>query len=86
MRGTIKRIMDEKRFGFIQGEDGKEYFFHSSEFQGYYDDLVEDVKKKQRVPVEFAVMASPKGPRAGNVIRTDGGVGEIDFSQTTNSE
>ena len=34
MKGTIKFFNDEKEFGFITGEDGKDYFAHKSEFQG----------------------------------------------------
>ena len=26
--GTVKRVISERGFGFIVGEDGKEYFFH----------------------------------------------------------
>ena len=26
--GTIKKVVSERGFGFISGEDGKEYFFH----------------------------------------------------------
>ncbi len=29
--GTIKRIVQEKGFGFIDGSDGHSYFFHVSE-------------------------------------------------------
>ena len=28
--GTIKKLVSERGFGFIQAEDGKEYFFHRS--------------------------------------------------------
>jgi CspA family cold shock protein len=30
MNGTIKRLIADKDFGFIRGEDGNEYFFHKS--------------------------------------------------------
>jgi len=26
--GTVKRVISDRGFGFILGEDGKEYFFH----------------------------------------------------------
>jgi cold shock CspA family protein len=28
--GTIKKVISERGFGFIEGADGKEYFFHRS--------------------------------------------------------
>ncbi|MDR1697936.1 MAG: cold shock domain-containing protein [Erysipelotrichaceae bacterium] len=30
MEGTVKKFNKEKGFGFITGEDGKDYFFHYS--------------------------------------------------------
>ncbi len=30
MQGTIKRLKQDKGFGFILGEDKNEYFFHQS--------------------------------------------------------
>ena len=30
MNGTIKRLVSDKRFGFILARDGHEYFFHHS--------------------------------------------------------
>jgi len=74
MRGIIKRLMEEKHFGFIRSQEGVEYFFHSSDFNGHFNDLVDDVNSGQQVEVEFNVVPSQKGPRAGDVVRTDGGI------------
>jgi cold shock protein len=30
MKGTVKFFSEEKEFGFIVGEDGKEYFVHKT--------------------------------------------------------
>ena len=30
MKGTIKRLVNAKGFGFIAADDGNEYFFHQS--------------------------------------------------------
>jgi cold shock CspA family protein len=30
MTGTIKRLVTGKGFGFVQAQDGTEYFFHQS--------------------------------------------------------
>jgi CspA family cold shock protein len=34
VQGAIKRIDTVKGFGFIRGDDGKEYFFHRSMVRG----------------------------------------------------
>ncbi len=34
MKGTVKFFNMEKEFGFITGEDGKDYFAHKSELNG----------------------------------------------------
>ena len=34
MKGTVKFFNNEKEFGFITGEDGKDYFVHKTELQG----------------------------------------------------
>jgi cold shock CspA family protein len=74
MEGIVKRVVVEKRFGFILGTDGKDYFFHSSGLNGFFDDLVEDFNQQRKIVVTFDPIASAKGLRAANVTRTDGGV------------
>jgi CspA family cold shock protein len=60
--GTIKRLVRERGFGFIQGQDGVELFFHRSALQGEaFDTLVEGQA------VEFDVQRGDKGPRAANM-------------------
>ena len=34
-KGTIKRIVSEKGFGFVADEAGQEYFFHQSACQSF---------------------------------------------------
>ena len=41
-KGTIKRIMRERGFGFILAEDGREIFFHRSELQDVDFDKLEE--------------------------------------------
>ncbi len=62
-KGTIKKVVSDRGFGFIAGEDGKEYFFHRSSFEGSaaFDSLTGGEK------VTFDIEASPKGPRAARV-------------------
>ena len=61
--GTIKRVISERGFGFIGGEDGKEYFFHRNELASSmdFDRLVGGES------VSFEVEQSPKGARAVKV-------------------
>ena len=33
-KGTIKRLISDRGFGFIKTEEGKELFFHRNELQG----------------------------------------------------
>ena len=62
MKGTIKKVIRQRGFGFIAAEDGKEIFFHRSGLAGGdFDSLQEGAS------VEFDVEQSPKGERAANV-------------------
>jgi len=60
LKGTIKKVIQQRGFGFIATEDGKEVFFHRSSAPEF-DSLVEGDS------VEFDVEDSPKGERAANV-------------------
>ena len=33
-KGTIKKLIGDKGYGFIQTEEGKDLFFHQSQLQG----------------------------------------------------
>ena len=60
--GTIKRLVRERGFGFIQGHDGVELFFHRSALQGEaFDTLAEGQA------VTFDGEKGDKGPRAANM-------------------
>jgi len=60
--GTIKRLVRDRGFGFILGQDGTELFFHRSALQGQaFDTLAEGQA------VEFEVERGDKGPRAVNM-------------------
>jgi cold shock protein len=62
MNGTIRIINTEKGFGFILGEDKKDYFFHRSALKNaQFDDLQRGDK------VEFTESEGQKGPRAEDV-------------------
>lgn len=74
MEGFVMRLMGDKGFGFIKGDDNKDYFFHRSSFHGFFDDLVMDFGANRKIKVTFNTVKSDKGPRADNVMRTDDGV------------
>lgn len=60
MKGTVKFFNDMKGFGFIAGEDGKEYFVHQS-------GLSSGVTLSDNDSVEFDVEQGDRGPKAVNV-------------------
>jgi CspA family cold shock protein len=62
VKGTVKRLVSEKGFGFVAGPDGAEYFFHSSACaDGQFNQL------REGQSVTFDTGQGPKGPRAENV-------------------
>ncbi|HMW50174.1 MAG TPA: cold shock domain-containing protein [Marinagarivorans sp.] len=60
MKGTVKTFLPEKNYGFIKGDDGKDYFFHGSEFI----DKSQVAKICEEVLVDFDQEATPKGYKA----------------------
>lgn len=73
MEGTIEKILPDKGFGFIKGPGGIEYFFHRSDFNGFWDDLKKDFILERLIPINvtFEETYSDRGPRAKDVRRTD---------------
>jgi CspA family cold shock protein len=61
--GTVKRVISDRGFGFIAGEDGKEYFFHRDGLNSSldFDRLVGGER------VSFDTEQGPKGDRAVRV-------------------
>jgi CspA family cold shock protein len=55
-RGTIRRLVKDRGYGFIQGKEGEDLFFHRSQLQGVdYDSLGEGQE------VEFEIQRLPDG-------------------------
>jgi CspA family cold shock protein len=61
MTGTIKKLVSDRGFGFIQAEDGNDYFLHATDLQIPFEDLNEGDNDT------FETMQSPKRPRATQV-------------------
>ncbi len=61
-KGTIRRLIRDRGYGFIATEDGKDVFFHQTGLQGLSFDSL-----KEGQPVEFETEEGPKGPRAVDV-------------------
>ena len=60
MEGTVKFFNEQKGFGFISGEDGKEYFVHLS-------GLAEGTSLQENDSVTFEVEEGDRGPKAVNI-------------------
>ena len=63
MTGTVKWFNEEKGFGFITGEDGKDVFVHFSQInKNGFKTL------KENEEVEYSVTKSVRGMQAENII------------------
>ena len=67
--GVVEFFKDDKGFGFIRPHDGgKDVFVHHSSIQM---DGFKSLKRGDEV--EFEIQEDPKGPRAQDVRRVEGG-------------
>lgn len=58
--GNVKFFNMSKNFGFISGDDGKDYFVHGSS-------LKDGINIKEGDKVSFDVVDGDRGPKADNV-------------------
>lgn len=62
MKGTVKFFNEVKEFGFITGEDGKDYFVHKSA-------LADGLRIDKEDKVNFEVEKGDRGPKAVKVTK-----------------
>ncbi|MEK7867941.1 MAG: cold-shock protein [Candidatus Omnitrophota bacterium] len=63
-RGKVKWFNNQKGYGFITPENGKDVFVHHSVIQG---DGYKSLEEGQEV--EFEIQNGPKGEQATNVVK-----------------
>lgn len=63
LTGSVKKVVNERGFGFIAADDGQEYFFHRSGL----DSSLEFDRLAGGERVTFEVERGDKGPRARQV-------------------
>ncbi len=63
-KGTVKWFSNQKGYGFITPEDGKDVFVHHTAIQGDGYKTLEEGQK-----VEFEIQQGPKGDQATNVVK-----------------
>ena len=61
-RGTVKWFNQQKGFGFITGDDGKDVFVHFSAIAGEGFKSLDEGQV-----VSYEVVDGPRGPQASNV-------------------
>ena len=64
MKGTFKWYNKEKGYGFIMGEDSKDYFVHYSALP----EGQEDIKENNKITVTFEVKETQRGTQAQNIV------------------
>ena len=61
MEGKVKWFNGDKNFGFIEGDDGKEYFVHASA-------LKDGARLYENDPVSFEPVEGDKGLKAEEIV------------------
>ena len=64
MKGTVKWYNATKGFGFIVGEEGKDYFLHVTTLE---DEGISPKDVVDGASVEFEATENPRGPQASKI-------------------
>ncbi|MGE0269334.1 MAG: cold-shock protein [Candidatus Omnitrophota bacterium] len=64
VKGKVKWFSNQKGYGFITPESGKDVFVHFSAIQGDGYKMLEEGQE-----VEFEIIEGPKGEQAANVVK-----------------
>lgn len=68
MNGLVKRVIAQKGYGFILGQDQREYFFHADDLLNTeFSLIVHEIENSRPVQVSYTPTASEKGMRASNI-------------------
>lgn len=68
MNGLVKRVITQKGYGFILGQDQREYFFHADDLLNTEFSLIaHEVEHSRPVRVKYTPTASVKGMRASSI-------------------
>lgn len=62
--GTVKWFSDKKGYGFIESDEGNDFFVHHTDISG---SGFKSLNEGERVT--YDVEQGPKGPKAANVIK-----------------
>lgn len=82
MDGIFKWYNSEKGYGFIVGEDSKDYFVHYSALpQGQ-----ETIKEEQDIKVTFEAKETQRGIQAESIVFVEGGESEEASSEDNSDE
>jgi cold shock CspA family protein len=70
LRGRIRRIKAEKKYGWIAGDDGIDYFFHAYGIKKSSPRQFNELHEQDRLEFD-TVHPDGKGPRAIEIVYLD---------------
>lgn len=71
MIGKVARVVESKGFCFVSTPGKEDHFLHKDEFNGYWQDLIDDFHRQKEIYIQFDSTTTSKGRRAVNASRTD---------------